>query len=386
MLLTLVMGSRLNATAASLDQSGTQSIASDKEDYAPGEIVTLTGANWQAGESVHIFVNDDFGQTWSHSSNPDPVAGGSGGFTYQFQLPFLFVANYSVTATGSLSGTATTTFTDKPAANLDQCANLGTTCDTGTSSQWQNGNLGQSQASYFEGDSIPYRAVVTGLVAGETYTLKIEYDTTQSGKHAIVYLTNFDRTETTADPCSGVAGVPSCAASTFPIPLDPNVSGAGVTQLGGQNFTIYNGTITGASAYALSGTYAGSSSTSIIVTFTANADGTTVIAWGGHIATRADWGQNNSAVAISGSPYHMRLVDFTCSNVSNCGVGNQDRSLSAEAVVFPGSITIIKDATPNGSTSFPFTGSPSPLTNFSLIDDGTSANTKVFSNITTFTT
>jgi hypothetical protein len=82
----------------------------------------------------------------------------------------------------------------------------------------------------------------------------------------------------------------------------------------------------------------------------------------------------------------MRLTDFTCSNVSNCGVGNQDRSLSADAVIFPASITIIKDATPNGSTSFPFTGSPSPLTNFSLVDDGTSANTKVFSNITNFQT
>src|SRR6185503_16000233 len=260
------------------------------------------------------------------------------------------------------------------------------TCDTGTSSQWQNGNLGQSQATYFEGDSVPYRSVFTGLEAGETYTVIIEYDTTQSGKHAIDYLTSFDVTETTADPCSGVAGVPSCTASTFPIPLDPNVSGAGVTQLGGQNFTIYNGSITGASAYTLTGTYAGNSSTSITLTFTASADGTTIIAWGGHIATRADWGQNNSAVAISGSPYHMRLVDFTCSNVSNCGVGQQDRSLSADAVIFPASITIIKDATPNGATSFPFTGSPAPLTNFALVDDGTSANTITFSGITIFTT
>ena len=46
----------------------------------------------------------------------------------------------------------------------------------------------------------------------------------------------------------------------------------------------------------------------------------------------------------------------------------------------------MKQATPEGSTSFPFTGSPSPLTNFSLVDDGTSANTKVFPNITNFQT
>ena len=34
-------------------------IQSDKADYAPGELVTLTGSGWQPGESVHIIVNDD---------------------------------------------------------------------------------------------------------------------------------------------------------------------------------------------------------------------------------------------------------------------------------------------------------------------------------------
>ena len=55
-------------------------------------------------------------------------------------------------------------------------------------------------------------------------------------------------------------------------------------------------------------------------------------------------------------------------------------------MIFPGSITIIKEATPEGSTSFPFTASPSPLANFSLVDNGTSANTKVFSSIVNFQT
>src|SRR6266545_396508 len=372
------------ATATSTPTpSGPPTIASDKDDYPPGGLVTLTGANWQGDAEVRIVVNDDVGQIWRRDV---PVTVAADGTIYDsFNLPFFFVANYRVAATGQQTGrVVTTTFTDKPAANLDQCANLGTTCDTGTSTQWQNGNLGQSQATYFEGDSVPYRAVVTGLVAGATYTLKIEYDTTQSGKHALDYLTNFDRTETTADPCSGVAGVPSCASSTFPIPLDSNVSGGGVTQLPGQNFTIYNGTITGASSYTLSGTYGGNSSTSIIVTFTATANGTSVLAWGGHIATRADWGLNNSAVAISGSPYHMRLTDFTCSNVSNCGVGNQDRSLSADAVIFTASITIIKDAVPDDAQDIGFStsGGLSPAS-FSLDDDadGTLSNTQLYSNI-----
>src|SRR5215216_167587 len=336
-LLASGLSSFVRVSAAPLVEDGLPTITSDQADYPPGATVTLTGANWQGDTDVRIVVNDDVGQTWNRDVVV-PVAE-DGTIVDSFSLPSHFVATYRVVASGQQTGrTITYMFTDKPAANLDQCANLGTTCDTGTSSQWQNGNLGQSQATYFEGDSVPYRSVFTGLEAGETYTVVIEYDTTQSGKHAIDYLTSFDRTETTADPCSGVVGVPSCIESTFPIPLDPNVSGAGVTQLGGQVFSIYNGTITGTSAYTLTGTYGGNSSTSITLTFTASADGTAIIAWGGHIATRADWGQNNSAVAISGSPYHMRLADFTCSNVGNCGVGQQDRSLSADAVVFPASI------------------------------------------------
>src|SRR5207248_1924129 len=54
--------------------------------------------------------------------------------------------------------------------------------------------------------------------------------------------------------------------------------------------------------------------------------------------------------------------------------------------IFPATITIIKQATPETSTSFGFTASPSPLANFSLVDDGTATNTMKFSNITNFQT
>jgi hypothetical protein len=85
-------------------------IQSDKDDYRPGETVTLTGSNWQPGESVHINVNDDEGQTWSR--DVDVTADANGGVQDQFQLPTSFVAVYKVTATGAQSGVATTSFTD----------------------------------------------------------------------------------------------------------------------------------------------------------------------------------------------------------------------------------------------------------------------------------
>lgn len=294
----------------------------------------------------------------------------------------------------------------KPSVSLEQCSNLTTTCDTTHSSNWQTGNLGTSNSDYAEGDSVPYRTIASNLTIGKTYKLQLEWDTTQSGKHALDYLTTYNRTESTANPCAGVTC--SGGTSTLAIPIDSHVTGGGVTQVSGQNFTAFGATFpaNGAtvsnsggnlcgsstctisanpSAYSLSGTYAGTSQTGLSLYFTAT-NSTAVIAWGGHIARRTDWGSGKSAADVSGSPYHMRVIDFQCSNVDNCSSGNMDRSLSAGAVTIPGSITIVKQATNESSTAFSFVGTPSPLTSFNLIDDGTLANTKVFSGIVAFGT
>jgi hypothetical protein len=294
----------------------------------------------------------------------------------------------------------------RPAVSLEQCSNLATTCDTTHSANWQTGNLGSSNSDYAEGDSVPYRSITSNLTVGQTYKLHIEWDTTQSGKHALDYLTSYNRTESAANPCAGVTC--SGGTNTLSIPIDPHVSGAGVTQVSGQNFTAFGATFpaNGAmvsnsggnlcgsstctisanpSAYSLNGTYAGTSQTGLALYFTATSS-TVVIAWGGHIARRLDWGAGNSAANVSGSPYHMRVIDLRCSNNDNCSSGNMDRSLSAGAVTIPGSITIVKEATSESATAFSFVATPSPLTSFNLVDDGTVANTKVFSGITTFGT
>ena len=89
---------------------GAPTIQSDLADYPPGGLVTLTGSGWQPGESVHIFVNDDWGSSWSR--NVDVTADAVGAIVDQFNLPNWFVAVYTVVATGSISGSVSTTFTD----------------------------------------------------------------------------------------------------------------------------------------------------------------------------------------------------------------------------------------------------------------------------------
>ena len=85
-------------------------IESDQPDYNPGATVHLAGHNWAPAEAVHISVNDDKGQSWSYSD--DVTADLNGDFALSFVLPTSFVATYLVTATGAISGTATTRFTD----------------------------------------------------------------------------------------------------------------------------------------------------------------------------------------------------------------------------------------------------------------------------------
>jgi len=117
------------AMAITADPSGSTApaptIQSDKADYAPGELVTLTGSGWKPGESVNIKVNDTYGATWSR--NVDVTANANGEITDSFNLPNSFVSDYDVTATGAQSGTATTTFTDGNLASVS-----GTVTDSAT--------------------------------------------------------------------------------------------------------------------------------------------------------------------------------------------------------------------------------------------------------------
>ncbi|HYT70876.1 MAG TPA: hypothetical protein VEK78_05795, partial [Gemmatimonadales bacterium] len=241
-------------------------------------------------------------------------------------------------ATGDLS----------PTANLDQCANGGVgsapvACTTGgPGGAWVNGNLNASKAHYLEGQSVPYRLRMDNVATAGSHTVTIEWDVTKGGKHALDYLTSFDRTESSADPCADVSGCSLAGPkSTYAIPVDANVTkgqngsddapagptgGDDIAQVPGV-FTLFNGTITSVSAYTTSGTLTGDASTRITITFTATAS-SPVLAWGGHIAARFDWGTGNSAIAIDGSPYHMALVDIDGKG------GNQDHQLSSDAVIF----------------------------------------------------
>ncbi|EMR04099.1 immunoglobulin domain-containing protein [Cesiribacter andamanensis] len=242
------------------------------------------------------------------------------------------------------------------AANLDQVRN-GKYDNPVSPGNFQNGNLGFQNAHFIEGYSVPYRAVMTGLTPGVPVSLEIGFDIKHSGKHALDYITSYDRLEPhiffghdpeTIDPTVGTGVVGGAVYADIPPPIvNKNVTIGVITK--SQPLSSYNDLSADEKKMALwGGNFAASnaivyssggnldvaqSQAIIVVSFTPTAS-TAVLAWGGHIASRLDWGDPitgpNSAGGISGSPYHMRLLDWNLNNL-----GNQDRSLKADAVFAP---------------------------------------------------
>ncbi|MFY8238660.1 MAG: hypothetical protein ACOVK5_05440, partial [Ilumatobacteraceae bacterium] len=68
----------------------------------------------------------------------------------------------------------------------------------------------------------------------------IGWETTKTIHHAIDFLATYNRTELTAMPCAGI----SCGGTngSLAIPIDPNVTAAGVTQIPGQSIKGFGAT------------------------------------------------------------------------------------------------------------------------------------------------
>ncbi|PLW98392.1 MAG: hypothetical protein C0591_04490, partial [Marinilabiliales bacterium] len=240
-------------------------------------------------------------------------------------------------------------------ADLDQVRN-GTVLSPVSPGDWVNGNAGAQNSHYVEGMSIPYRCVMEDLPPADEnnpHWIIIEWDIRSSapggnspGKNAFDFLTVYDNLEPhyifghggaeVIDPLIVVTGNgPSINTLKFP---RPNSTGGDVEGQPGDTWdelsdemlsmTIFGGTIT-SMEYELQGDLSANNASSSLKIFFYPEDGysTAVLAWGGRIATQDTWGEGNSAVFISGSPYHMRLEDWNLGNL-----GNQDLSCNAAAI------------------------------------------------------
>ena len=248
-----------------------------------------------------------------------------------------------------------------PSASIEQVRNGQATATTTPTPSWGTGNAGASNSHYLESHSTAYRSVMSGLPTdGTVVELVIGYDVKRSGSFALDYLTHYQRLlphvtfahrdPEVIDPLAGVSGI-AAGISTAPIPLptrnqviDPDgaesdpAAAQPLTSMSAlpeaeRVMTLFGGTLLDVT-YVTEGKVdlvTKSSETQVKVRFIPGGS-TVVLAWGGHIANRWDWGFNTdgtprSAGGISGSSYHMRLVTWNLGSL-----GNMDRSMSTDAV------------------------------------------------------
>jgi len=404
--------------------SAAPTVTTDKADYFFFETVTISGGGFASNTHYDVPVIRPDGSIVTGDGSETPgwdrrKTDGSGSFTYLYQLSAMAgtyeVRVYAWPWNGDLNGSplASVTFTDAPPGiDLEQCRN-GTAaspenCVANMGNGWGTGNVGDLQGHLVEGYSIPYRAVMENLPTSISITLTLGYDIKHSGAHAIDFLTHYDRLEPhapfghaaeTVTPTDGVLGI-SATTTTFAIPAPSStspcaspVSGQPTTSFsslpaGERVMTLFGGTIT-AMAYTTTPTEGcltdAQAETQIDVTFTVDS-ATAVLSWGGHIGRALDWGAGNSAGGIAGSPYHMRLIDWSCALpcTSLPNLGNQDRSLSAGTVEPAGTVIINKVAV-GGDDTFSFTAAPDGIpTAFDITTSG-GTGSQTFDNITAAT-
>jgi hypothetical protein len=153
----------------------------DKADYQPGETVIVTGRGWNPGAPVSLTFHEMLAVPfhpdevlWTHADgngNIDTAADTTDADDYLLE-PHDAGVTYQLTATGQTpsvtTASVTVTFTDSGpnSADLDQCRNGSAASPDATPCQgnevgdegWGNGNTGNSNSHYLEGESNPYRA------------------------------------------------------------------------------------------------------------------------------------------------------------------------------------------------------------------------------------
>jgi hypothetical protein len=391
---------------------GTPTLYTGKPDYAPEEIVDITGMGFAPNTTYAIPVMRPDGSIVIYDPDTHLALPGwgtattdaDGNLAYDYVLDGVLGAYearaYSADWAGDWNETplAIVTFTDSdaPAAKLSQFANLPTAA-------YQGGDLNGSNSAYSEGNSIPYRYLAANAQEGARIVLQINYQFQAVSGPDVNNAFDFLTTDDASQPLTSAMrfgpdnstkpsgfGLSSCSNSQLvAIPDDPSIT----LDTGTRNFRICsNFTLT-----VVSVTFLGASGNDKIIELKLdmgndgdptpnekNAD--FAIFFGGHLARDQDWpGAENGAGDISGAPFHMRIEGFHDENnngVKDGGeksIGAEDRSVQTSAI--KGTIIVIKDAIPNSSQDFVF--SRSFGANFSLDDDSDStlSNTATFSRL-----
>ena len=239
--------------------------------------------------------------------------------------------------------------------------------------EFERGNSNANKSHFAEGFSVPYRIEFTTLEANQQYRVRIAFDVKKNGSVAFDYITGFQNLQlsTSLSPelvnplvGTGLQNLSGISSSFLAIPSPAYTTNTIFNSTAGNSFTqlkttagfnpeislptspfssslrdkgnmaIWNATLNSIQYVGGVDISPGTVSVAMEIVFTkANNANNVVLAWGGHIASLLDWGQGNSASAISGSPYHMYVETVVKTNDGSmiCN-GNMDCQLSSDAV------------------------------------------------------
>ena len=333
-------------------------VTTDLPDYGPFDLVTITGAGFEADQWLDVVVTTPYGSVYTGDGTGTPgfdtvQADSGGGLVYFYQLNDYGLGTYTVEVfdnadTSHSTILAATTFTDSIQYKLEQWAD--------SAHEWQTGNLNSSNSAYVEGDSVPFRLKITvpSGQRGSTIKVRVKYEYKEGAVNAYDFLTSFDRSRT---PDSPPSGTPSDART---IPLDPSDPPQGF-QIAGQ-FKLYGGTFTAdPSSLLVNPCGCDPDEKGYELTIKLGASSSYVyLTWGGHLASAANWGAGKGASSFPGASFHMGFAKFSDSQCS----ASQDRSIQVSGLCPTATPTRTPTRTPTATPITPtptYTPTPTPI-------------------------
>jgi LPXTG-motif cell wall-anchored protein/uncharacterized repeat protein (TIGR01451 family) len=319
-------------TVTASDPSAPEPVAPD-----PGTPPSDTSPDATPPTTDTTATSDGSGGTGADPTSTGTSPAGTGGGTGKKDAK-------SADATASTTTTSTTTSSTRlidgaltvldPACKVNDF--LQNTLET-TLGAWIPGNLNAVKSNYAEGDFVPQKVELGGLVPGD-YSLKFSYDRMTSGSVAYDYVSHLDILGSSAATATW-----SSSTNDFAGPAPVSTSTTTVT---------------------------------VTIKFTINAanDPTATLRWDGHIGAELDYYPVSGAGNINGSPYHFDLISTnTVGSLFGCGAGAMANQLQADAVD-AARVTIVKNALPNSAQDFTFhVTAPNNLSADPVLDDDSGA-------------
>src|SRR5213595_1548492 len=240
-------------------------VKTDKEDYAPGEVVTITGSGWQPGEAVTLELHEDLDHDEDTDQTLTTTADSSGNILSREFAPdeHDLGVRFYLTATGQTSRlVAQTTFLDSPKVGSVTVGAQSPDPVTSGSSAAFTITVFRGSGGGSSGNFTATLSITTALPSGASASFSVNP----------VALASSENSKTSTLTISTTSGTTPAATTSFTVQAATSVSdlatGSGTLRVGKQNPTVtFSGAPTSA-GYGTTFTVASSTNSSASPVYT----------------------------------------------------------------------------------------------------------------------